>query len=145
MKLTLKYLMVAFVLTFIFQNGVHATELEGFDVIKGQVYDLDGDNKWDLLTFQVITKSANYDIPVKSIRLIENKSGDAVLVNFRMIEINKRIDDYYVDLTSLKANNNFSIEIVFDTTALSGFSSQITIDGGPGSNPNETVLVIDYP
>jgi hypothetical protein len=122
------------------------TVYDGFEVIKGQVFDLDGDKWWDELSFSVETKSANFDIPVIAVRLVDHKQGEPIyLLPFERIEVNKKIVDFKVDLTGLRLYGNFKVEVVLDTGALLDFDREQIVDGGPGSNPNETILIIEYP
>ena len=121
---------------------VSAGDVPDFELIKGHIVDDDGDGYWDYLFFSIQTKRAKEDVLVKSINILVG-GKKFVSPPISKIEVNKKIDEYVADLSGLKLSGNFQIEVVLDISAL--VDGEDVVDGGPGPNPNETIIIIEYP
>jgi hypothetical protein len=144
MKRTAITMILAFCIVACLPKQLLAGDSPDYELIKGQVVDVDGDGKWDELYFSVKTKNAKLDIPVKYVNISKIEGLSNRNVPFKKIEINKRLDEYVVDLSGLNMTGNFLVEIVLDTSALAKDKGDV-VDGGPGPDPNETVLILEYP
>ena len=113
------------------------------EVVKGQVVDLNGDGEWDCFYFSIETKNAKDDVFVKSVNVAN--VGDKVfsVAPTSRMEINKRIDEYRSDISDLELTGDIQVQIVLDISTLR--KNDEIIDGGPGPNPNETIIIIKYP
>lgn len=134
--------MIAGVLT---QKQVYAGGVTDFEVVRGNLV-MGADGSWELVGFFVTTKSGKMSIPVLSVRVqnVTNKSGLITEVDFSTMEINKRTNEYSIDLNGLDISGDFNLLIELDISELvSGIEDGG--DSGPGPIPNETVLVIKYP
>ena len=125
--------------------SVFAGVASDYEVVKGQLIDSNGDGVWDGISFIVKTKSTKLDFPVLSVNLINTQSSDVIDLSFSSVEINKKVDEYCVDLPEDGLSEDFSIEINLDISALSPDGDDDVGSGGPGATPKETILIIDYP
>ena len=113
------------------------------EIIQGEVINNDDDNKWDELQFTVKTKNGKIAVPVKRINVSKLDGNKVFEVPFEKTEINKKIDDYVVDLNGCNLTGDFFLELVLDLSSLD--PDDYIVDGAPGPGPNETVIVIKYP
>ena len=143
-KIRYSYL-IALMAVLLIHAPVKAVDLDGFSVIKGTIVDVDGDGKWDGLTFTVETKSASFNVPVVRINLMNNNSIFSRNLFFTPLRINNRITEYYVDVSRFNISGSLNIEVTFDLSQLQLIEPTVQSASGPGTNPNETILIIDYP
>lgn len=145
MKRTTIFILVILICGMLSSKSVNAADNAYFEVIKGEVVDFDDDGKWDELSFVVKTKNAKINVPVLSVRIIDEKTGDLIPVSFSGAQISRRIDEFHVDLSGLKLQGDFVVEIELDTSQIYSSKDEQVVDGGPGPIPKPTILKINYP
>ncbi len=145
MKRAKLLILVVLILGISIPKPVLAGAASDYEVVKGQLIDSDGDGIWDGISFFVKTKSTKLDFPVISVNLINTQSSDVMDLNFSSVVINKKMDEYYVQLPGSGLLEDFSIQIFLDISALSPDGDDDVGSGGPGGTPKETILIIDYP
>lgn len=115
-----------------------------YEIIKGGLIDLNGDGIPDGVDFTIKTKNAWTEVPVIDVTYSVNGNNTGQFVSFQEIEINKKFSYYQVDLSDYDLPEHFKIAVKINTSSIL-VQTQDIIDGGPGPNPNETILIIDYP
>ncbi len=145
MKRTTITLFLAIVLGFFAQATSYAPDNEQFELVKGGVVDKNHDGEWARLRFFVLTENPSVDVPVISIDIILSDGTIIPDVRFLRSRNEKSVAMYQVKLMKLGVVGDFEIRVKLDTSAIVKTSFLALIDGGPGSIPNETILIIKYP
>ena len=145
MKRTTITLFLAIAFGFFVQATLYSPGNEPFELVKGEVLDKNHDGEWDRLRFFVLTENPSVDVPVISIDIILSDGTIIPDVRFLRSRNEKSVAMYQVKLMKLGVVGDFEIRVKLDTSAIVKTSFLALIDGGPGSIPNETILIIKYP
>jgi hypothetical protein len=143
MKRTTIALFLTITLGFFAQANPYTINDEPFEVLKGRVVDKNHDGIWDGLTFFVETEGTCIDIPVISVDIL---LGDGTIISdvkVRKCRDGGSIAMYQVKLKHLGVVGDFEVRLTLDTSLIT--SASVSIRGGPGSKPNETIFIIKYP
>ena len=145
MKRTTITLFLAIAFGFFVQATLYSPDNEPFELVKGEVLDKNHDGEWDRLRFYVLTENSKIDVPVISIDIVFSDGTIIPDVCFMRSKNEKSVAMYQVKLKKLGVVGDFEIRVKLDTSAIVTTSFYELTDGGPGSIPNETILIIKYP
>jgi len=156
--LTMKRTALTLVLLLLFfslpQSTLKAQVFDGFEVKKGNAYDINQDGSFDILYFTVHDFDRKPPVRVTNVRI---GAGSSLICNSAKVfklPLFYGYTIYAVDLTDLTLPDRFFVEVtIYDKdskTFINSMSSaegigNIASTGGPGSNPNETVLILEFP